>query len=178
MTTASEILVRDAAVSDMPAITAIYAYHVLHGVATFEEVPPDVEEMVARMKVIHSAGLPYLLAELDGRVVGYAFASIYRSRSAYRFTIEDSIYVEHGQGGRGIGSALLSALIERCEAGPWRQMLAVIGDSGNEGSIALHRRMGFKDVGTFVAVGFKFGRWIDSVLMQRPLGEGSETLPR
>ena len=174
---ASAIAVRDAADADMEAVAAIYAHHVLHGLATFEEVPPSVEELTARRQAVVAAGLPWLVAEADGGIAGYAYATPYRPRAAYRYAIEDSVYVENGLGGRGVGSALLGALISRCEVGPWRQMLAVIGDSGNEGSIALHRRMGFAHVGTFVSVGFKHGRWVDTVLMQRPLGEGDGTLP-
>lgn len=173
----TSVIVRDAGEADMAAIRAIYAHHVLHGLATFEEVPPAVEEMVARRAAVLAAGLPYLAAELDGRVVGYAYATAYRPRPAYRFSIEDSVYVADGLAGKGIGSALLRELIARCEKGPWRQMLAVIGNSGNEGSIALHRRMGFAHAGTFTSVGFKLGRWVDTVLMQRPLGAGDTTLP-
>jgi L-amino acid N-acyltransferase YncA len=174
---ASQILVRDAAAADMTAIQAIYAHHVLHGLATFEEVPPSVADMTERRAAVLKAGLPYLAAEIDGTVVAYAYATAYRPRPAYRFTVEDSIYVAHGFGGRGIGSPLLRALINRCELGPWRQMLAVIGNSGNAGSIALHRRHGFQPVGTLHAVGFKLGRWVDTVLMQRALGDGDRTAP-
>lgn len=171
------VIVRDAVEADMQAVQAIYARHVLFGLATFEEVPPTVEEMIARRAAVLASGLPYLAAESGGRVVGYAYATAYRPRPAYRYAIEDSVYVEDGFGGRGIGSALLETLIVRCEAGPWRQMLAVIGNSGNEGSIALHRRLGFSHAGTFTSVGFKLGRWVDTVLMQRPLGPGDGTLP-
>ena len=171
------VRVRDAAEADMAAVAAIYAHHVLHGLATFEEVPPPAGEFDARRQAVLAAGLPYLVAEAEGRVAGYAYAAGYRPRPAYRHTIEDSVYVAPGLGGRGIGSALLGALIARCEAGPWRQMLAVIGDSGNEGSIALHRRLGFQTVGTLRSVGFKLGRWVDTVLMQRPLGEGDRSPP-
>jgi len=173
----AEVLVRDAAETDMQAIQAIYAHHVLHGLATFEEVPPAVLDMTERRAAVLNAGLPYLAAELDGRLVGYAYATAYRPRPAYRHTIEDSIYVAHGLGRRGIGGALLRALIARCEHGPWRQMLAVIGNSGNEGSIALHRGLGFQPIGTLHAVGFKLGRWVDTVLMQRALGEGDRSMP-
>jgi phosphinothricin acetyltransferase len=173
----TEPFVRDAGEADVPAIQAIYAPHVLHGLATFEEVPPSVAEMAKRRAAVLEAGLPYLAAQLDGRVVGYAYATAYRPRPAYRHTIEDSIYVAHGLGGRGIGVALLQALIERCERGPWRQMLAVIGDSGNARSIALHRRCGFAPIGTLHSVGFKLGRWVDTVLMQRALGDGDRSAP-
>jgi L-amino acid N-acyltransferase YncA len=173
----AEVMVRDAVDADMAAIQAIYAHHVLHGLATFEEVPPSLPEMTERRATVVKAGLPYLAAELDGQVVGYAYATAYRPRPAYRHTIEDSIYVADGLGGRGIGSALLRQLVARCERGPWRQMLAVIGDSANEGSIALHRALGFQPIGTLHAVGFKLGRWVDTVLMQRALGDGDRSLP-
>ncbi|KRE12454.1 GCN5 family acetyltransferase [Bosea sp. Root483D1] len=175
---APQILVRDAREGDMGAIQAIYTHHVLHGLASFEETPPSVEEMLARRQAVLGLGLPYLAAELDGRIVGYSYATAYRPRPAYRHTIEDSIYVADGLGGRKIGSTLLGALIARCEAGPWRQMLANIGDSGNAGSIGLHRRFGFEPVGTLRSTGFKFGRWVDTILMQRSLGAGDETLPQ
>lgn len=169
--------IRDANEADMQAVQAIYAHHVLHGLATFEEMPPPASELNTRREAVIAAGLPYLVAEYDGRILGYCYATAYRPRPAYRNTIEDSVYVAEGYGGRGIGAALLGALIERCEAGPWRQMLAVIGNSGNEGSIALHRRLGFEAVGTLRSVGFKLGRWVDTVLMQRSLGQGDRTLP-
>lgn len=171
------VVVRDAADPDMPAIQALYAHHVLHGIATFEEVPPSVEEMAGRRASVLKAGLPYLAAQLGGTLVGYAYATAYRPRPAYRFTLEDSVYVAHGLDGRGIGRVLLHALIERCERGPWRQMLAVIGNSGNAGSIALHRRLGFQPIGTLRSVGFKHGRWVDTVLMQRALGDGDGSAP-
>ena len=150
----------------------------MHGLASFEESAPDADELRKRWKAVLSLGLPYIVAELDGRVVGYAYATQYRARSAYRHSLENSVYVREGEGGRGIGVALLVELIERCEGGPWRQMVAVIGDSANAASINLHRKLGFREVGTLAAVGFKFGRWVDSVLMQRPLGEGDRTLPK
>lgn len=175
---ASLLAVRDAAPGDLPAIQALYAHHVLQGLASFEEVPPPVEELRARHAAVRAAGLPYLVAETGGGVVGYAYASPYRTRSAYRHTVEDSVYVAPGMAGRGIGAALLGALIARCEAGPWRQMLAVVGQGdGNAGSIALHERMGFERIGVLRAVGFKQGRWLDTVLMQRALGAGDGTLP-
>jgi L-amino acid N-acyltransferase YncA len=171
------VAVRDARAADLPAVQAIYAHHVLHGLATFEEVPPSVDELIARRAAVLDAGLPYLVAEHAGAVVGYSYASAYRPRPAYRYAIEDSVYVADGLAGRGIGAALLAALIARCEAGPWRQMIAIIGDTGNAASIALHRRHGFAPVGTLHAVGFKLGRWVDTVLMQRPLGPGATALP-
>ena len=169
--------VRDSEPSDVAAVQAIYAHHVLHGLASFEEIPPGIEEMAARRQAVLAAGLPHIVAEMDGRVVGYSYATAYRPRPAYRHTIEDSVYVADGLAGRGIGSALLMALIARCEAGAWRQMIAVIGDTANQGSIALHRRHGFREVGTLRSVGLKFGRWVDSVLMQRALGDGDGSLP-
>jgi L-amino acid N-acyltransferase YncA len=150
---------------------------VLHGLASFEEVPPPLDEMQSRRAGVLKLGLPYLVAQLDGRIVGYSYATFYRARPAYRYTVEDSVYVADGLHGRGIGTALLGELIARCERGPWRQMLAVIGDSGNTGSIALHRRLGFKPAGTLVSVGFKLGRWVDSVFMQRALGAGDSLQP-
>jgi phosphinothricin acetyltransferase len=174
---AHAVSIRDATERDLEALQGLYAHHVLHGLASFEEVPPPVEELRRRWVSVISSGLPYLAAEINTRLVGYAYASAYRSRPAYRYTIEDSVYVAPGMGGQGIGSALLGALIARCEAGRWRQMLAVIGDSGNAASIALHRRFGFEAVGTFASVGFKLGRWVDTVLMQRPLGAGATRRP-
>lgn len=169
--------IRDSRDDDMPAIQAIYAFHVLHGLASFEEQAPPVEEMARRRRAVIDAGYPHLVAELDGEVAGYAYASSYRPRPAYRFTVENSVYVRDGLRGRGVGRALLGALIRRCEAGPWKQMIAVIGDSGHEASIGLHAAFGFRRVGTLNAVGFKFGRWVDSVLMQRELGPGDASDP-
>ncbi|VVD97266.1 GNAT family N-acetyltransferase [Pandoraea nosoerga] len=166
--------VRDA---DLPAITAIYAHHVLTGSASFEEVPPDEAQMRARCAKVCEAGLPYLVAEREGRVLGYAYATHYRPRSAYRFTLEDSVYVAADAVGQGVGRALLLTLIARCENGPWRQLIANVGDSGNAASLALHAACGFRHAGTLASVGFKFGRWVDTVLMQRPLNAGDATLP-
>ena len=165
------IVVRDATVADMIQIQKIYTYEVLHGLATFEETPPSVDEMNTRRVSILNLGLPYLIAVVEDRLVGYAYASSYRPRPAYQNTIEDSVYVEQGSLGQGIGKRLLSTLIERCELSRPGQMVAVIGDSENIGSITLHRRLGFRMVGTLEAVGFKFGRWVDTVLMQRTIEE-------
>jgi phosphinothricin acetyltransferase len=165
------MIIRDAIESDVAAIRDIYAFHVLNGLATFEETAPDVDEMIRRLGAARDAGYPYLVAEREGAVVGYSYASAYRPRPAYRFTVEDSVYVAEGRGGHGIGSALLAELIARCEAGPWQQMVAVIGNSGNAGSIALHEKFGFTHVGTLKSVGFKLGQWVDTVLMQRPIGD-------
>jgi phosphinothricin acetyltransferase len=164
------IAVRDAAAADIPAIQRIYAHHVLHGLASFEETPPSVEEMAARRVAAIERGLPYIVAEIGGTVAGYSYATPYRPRPAYRYTVENSVYVDAARHRRGVGRALLAALIARCEAGPWRQMVAVIGDSANAASIGLHERLGFRRVGTLPAVGFKLGRWVDSVLMQREIG--------
>jgi L-amino acid N-acyltransferase YncA len=168
--------IEDAAEDDIPSVAEIYAHHVLTGLASFEEEAPSLDEMRRRFAELRRQGYPYLAAKLDGNVVGYSYASAYRARSAYRFSIENSVYVAHGMAGRGIGSALLGGLIARCEQGPWRQMIAVIGDSANAASIALHRAYGFRMVGTLQAAGFKHGRFVDTVLMQRELGEGSGNL--
>ena len=169
--------VRDAGEDDVPAIAAIYTHHVLEGLASFEEVPPSLDEMRRRRAEALRLGFPYLAAKLGQKVVGYAYASPYRARSAYRFSIENSVYVADGLQGRGIGGALLAALITRCERGPWRQMIAVIGDSANAASIRLHEAHGFRLIGTLEAVGFKHGRFVDTVLMQRALGPGSAAPP-
>ena len=171
------LVLRPALRTDAAAIAAIYAPHVLNSLATFEEVPPDADEIARRLDDVLGRGLPYLVAEQGGAVVGYAYAAPYRTRSAYRFSIEDSIYVAADRPGQGIGSALLAALIERCTALGYRQMIAVIGDSGNEASIGLHARHGFMPAGVMRSIGFKLGRWVDSVMMVRPLGDGNRTLP-
>lgn len=175
------VSLRAARAGDMEAVQAIYAHHVLTGFASFEEVPPDVAEITRRWTAIVEAGLPYLCAVEGeagaGPILGYAYAGPYRPRSAYRYSVEDSIYLAPGATGRGIGRALLNALIEGCTQMGKRQMIAIIGDSGNLASISLHRACGFRPVGTFAAVGFKHGRWVDSVLMQRPLGAGADNLP-
>ena len=171
------IIIRDAAEADMEAIQAIYGHHVTHGLASFEEVPPTVDELLARRAKVLELGLPYLAADDEGQPVGFCYATIYRTRPAYRYTVEDSVYVADKNHGRGIGRALLTALIARCETGHWRQMIAIIGNSSNWASIALHEALGFRKVGIFEAVGFKAGRWVDSVLMQRPLARGCTALP-
>ncbi len=171
------LTIRDSDAADMPAIQAIYTEQVLHGLASFEEVPPTTDELLSRRQKILSLGLPYLVADVHSRVAGYSYASVYRPRPAYRHTIEDTVYVAEDMRGLGIGRALLSALITRCEAGPWHQMIAVIGDTGNAGSIALHEQLGFRHVGVLRAVGFKLNRWVDSVLMQRGLGDRGDTPP-
>ncbi|RMP09108.1 Phosphinothricin N-acetyltransferase [Pseudomonas syringae pv. persicae] len=170
-------ILRDACDQDMPAVQAIYADHVLHGISSFELDPPSVAELLQRRAQVLVNGLPYLVAELAGEVVGYGYATPYRPRPAYRFTVEDSVYIRDGMGGRGIGLALLGELVQRCEQGGWRQMVAVIGNSENIASLRLHERLGFRRVGVFESVGFKHGRWVDTVLMQRMLGDGSGSAP-
>jgi phosphinothricin acetyltransferase len=165
----SKFVVRISISDDLSDIARIYRHYVLNSSATFEVEPPTEEEMARRRSEILKLGLPYLTAVEDGAVVGYAYASAYRPRGAYRFTVEDSIYVDIARSGRGCGRALMTALIEHCEQGPWRQMIAVIGDSGNTASIGLHERFGFRRVGTLTSVGFKLNRWVDTVLMQREL---------
>ncbi|HEY1203361.1 MAG: N-acetyltransferase family protein [Bryobacteraceae bacterium] len=163
--------------ADLPAIDAIYAHHVRTGLASFETVPPTVEEMARRRLEVLKRGLPFLVAEVEGTVVGYAYASLYRPRPAYRSTLEDSIYIHPEHTRQGIGRLLLQALLADCEAKGYRQMVAIIGDSGNAPSIGLHQAFGFEHAGTLRSVGFKFGRWVDTVLMQRPLGAADSTLP-
>ncbi|MBM4194407.1 MAG: N-acetyltransferase family protein [Gemmatimonadetes bacterium] len=162
---------------DFPAIAAIYAHHVLHGSASFELEPPAEPEMRRRAAHVADEGMPYIVAELDGDLAGYAYATVYRTRRAYRFTAEDSIYVRADLVGRGVGRALLAALLHECERIGCRQMIAVIGDSANAASIALHERAGFTHAGVLKSVGWKFGRWLDSVRMQRALGAGDTTAP-
>lgn len=163
------VIVRDSADADVPYIQAIYAHYVLHGLASFEEVPPSVEEIAARRAGVLDKGFPYIVAESEGAVLGYAYISVYRPRSAYRYTVENSVYVRHDIVARGIGRALLAELIARCERLEVHQIIAVIGDSANHASIGLHAALGFKQVGLLPEVGFKFGRWVDSVLMQRAM---------
>lgn len=165
------VVVRDAVDADIPAITAIYRHHVLHGVASFEIDPPDETEMARRHAGVIAAGLPYLVAEHDGRVIGYAYASPYRARPAYRNSVENSVYVDAEHHGLGAGKALMAELIERCRAAGRRQMIAIIGDSDNAASIGLHAAFGFRHVGILTDVGFKHDRWLDSVIMQLALSE-------
>jgi phosphinothricin acetyltransferase len=173
----SEILVRASVEQDVAAIQSIYAYHVLHGTASFELTPPDVPEMHARRQAVISKGLPYLVAVLNDEIIGYAYATPYRPRPAYRFSVEDSVYIREGYQGKKIGSALLQAVIDHCTQAGYRQMLAVVGDASPP-SVALHLRHGFELAGTFKAFGFKFGAWRDTAMLQRALGEGSSTLPK
>jgi phosphinothricin acetyltransferase len=172
-----EVTIRPATTADIAAITAIYADAVSHGTASFELSPPDEAEMAQRMGALLDKGFPYLAADLEGELAGYAYAGPYRARPAYRYTVEDSVYVAPQRQGRGVGRALLTALVSESEVRGFRQMIAVIGDSEQVASIALHAAAGFYVVGTFPHVGFKFGRWLDTVLMQRPLGKGSTAAP-
>lgn len=160
---------RPATEADMAGVQRIYGEHVLYGLASFEESPPTVEDMRTRFRTLKSQSFPYIVAERKNEVLGYAYAGPYRTRSAYRFTIENSVYVDRQASGEGIGRALLSALIAECEKGPWRQMVAIIGNSENSVSIALHKSLGFRMVGTLSEVGFKHDQWVDTVLMQRAL---------
>lgn len=164
------LILRDAEEHDLPAVQAIYAHHVETGLGSFEESPPGLSEMTRRYHAILERRMPYLVAELEGAVRGFAYVATYRPRSAYRHTVENSIYVAPEWHGKGIAAALLQALIDRCTEAGYRQMVAVIGDSGNRASVALHERLGFRQVGTLQSVGRKHGRWVDTVLMQRPLG--------
>lgn len=170
-------LVRFATDGDASRIAEIYAHHVLYGLASFEEQPPDAAEMARRRAVVVGAGFPYVVIEVGGRVEGYAYANQYRPRPGYRYTVENSVYVAADAGGRGYGAILLRQVIDDCTRLGYRQMIAVIGDSANEASIRLHRRLGFEHAGVLRDVGFKLGRWVDSVYMTRTLGEGSQTLP-
>jgi phosphinothricin acetyltransferase len=174
----AEPSLRPATAADVAAIATIYRPAVLNGTASFELEPPDDAEMLRRLTSIAAAGYPYLVAELDGRVVGYAYANAYRARPAYRFTVEDSVYIAPEAQGRGVGALLLKALIEASAAKGYRLMVAVIGDSRNFASISLHRSLGFTFSGTIHSVGYKHGRWLDSVIMELPLGDGDRTAPR
>lgn len=170
--------IRPAKISDIPAITRIYAHAVEYGTASFELTPPDPVEMARRLDGLTDKGFPYLVAEIDGVLAGYAYAGPYRTRPAYRHTVENSVYVAQDSQRRGVGRALLAALITACETRGVRQMIAVIGDSTRQAaSIGLHQALGFRHVGILENVGFKHGRWLDSVLMQRALGDGGTTAP-
>lgn len=171
------MLIRSATLDDAPALSLIYGDACLHGFGTFEETAPSPEEMAARLKAVTDRGLPYVVAEVDGEVAALAYAGPFRLRAAYRYTVEDSVYVAPQFKGRRLGAAVLIKVIDACEALGMRQMMAVIGDSDNAGSIALHRSLGFEMRGVMPAVGYKHGRWVDIVFMQRPLNGGSGTLP-
>jgi len=169
--------VRPATPADLGAVHAIYAHHVLKGLASFEEVPPSREEIERRYRDVTGQRLPWLVAQYGDTIAGYGYCALYRTRSAYRYSLEDSVYVHAEMHGRGIGKAILAELIGRCEALGYRQIIAVIGDSAHAASINLHASAGFLRVGTLRSVGFKFGRWVDSVIMQRPLGSGDGSPP-
>jgi phosphinothricin acetyltransferase len=171
------MIVRPATLDDVFAIAAIYGHHVMHGVGTFEEAPPSPSDIAERMKAVQDKGFPWLVVEQDGRIVAYAYAGPYHRRSAYRFTAEDSVYVADGERGKGYGRAALAAVIDACEAMGLHRIVAVIGDSQNEGSIALHRTLGFSFCGTLPAVGYKAGQWLDVVFMQLPLNGGDAGQP-
>lgn len=171
------MIVRPSTPDDVAALTAIYGHHVLHGLGTFEEVPPTAQDMAARRLAIVERGLPYLVAEDAGQVLGFAYAGPFRPRAAYRYTVEDSVYVAPDATGRGVGKAVLSAVIEACETFGIRQVVAVIGDSDNAGSIGLHTALGFKPAGVGKGFGWKHGRWVDIVWMQKALNGGVTTEP-
>ena len=173
----SNVEIRPTTEADLPSITAIYEQAVRYGTATFELIPPDLAEMTRRYRALVDGGFPYFVAGLDGRVVGYAYAGPYRPRPAYRFTVENSVYLDLAIHRRGIGLQLMQRLIAECTTRGFRQMIAVIGDSTNSGSIGVHTRCGFQMIGTHPNVGLKFGRWLDTVMMQLALGEGAATLP-
>jgi phosphinothricin acetyltransferase len=171
------ITIRPAKLADLEQVRVIYSYHVIHGRASFEVEPPSEAELRARFESITAAGFPYLVAQEGAQVLGYAYASAYRARYAYRFAVEDSIYVRDGFAGKGVGKLLLTALLEQCTRQGFRIMVAVIGDSRNAASISLHARCGFRFAGVLPSVGFKHNDWVDSVLMTRTLGEGDRTQP-
>ena len=172
------MLIRDAAPADLPAITAIYAHHVLHGTGTFEEVPPPAGEVAERIAAVQGQGWPWLVAEEGGEILGYAYVNQFRPRPASRFAGEDSVFVRDDLRGQGVGKALVAELLARAEAAGFRQMFAVIGDSENVGSIGLHVSLGFRQVGLLRSAGVKFGRWVDVVFMQRSVRAGYQDLPQ
>jgi phosphinothricin acetyltransferase len=171
------MLIRAATAADTGALADIYGHHVLYGFGTFEEVPPSAADMEARRLATMAHGLPYLVAEQAGRVLGFAYAGPFRPRAAYRYAVEDSVYIAPDATGRGVGRAVLSAVLQACEALGMRQVIAVIGDSGNAASIGLHRALGFQEAGVGRSLGFKHGRWVDIVWMQKPMNGGDADLP-
>ena len=173
----TDVIVRPSVEADAPALAAIYGHYVREGFGTFEEVPPTSAAMAERRAAVIDSGLPYLVAEREGGVIGYAYASIFRPRTGYRYTVEDSVYVAPGAEGQGVGRMLLAAVLAACETKGLRQVIAVIGDSENTASIALHHSLGFTPCGVVRSVGFKHGRWVDTVWMQKALNGGDETRP-
>jgi L-amino acid N-acyltransferase YncA len=170
-------LIRPSNEQDLSAITRIYGHHVLHGTGTFETTPPSLDEMAARRADVLSKGLPWLVVEEDGQVLGFAYGNWFKPRPAYRFSVEDSIYLAPGAAGQGLGRALLAELLTTLERSGIRKVMAVIGDSANTGSIGVHKALGFEQVGVVQACGWKFGRWLDIVMMQRAIGDGDRTPP-
>ena len=170
-------LIRTSTDADISAITAIYAHHVLHGTGTFEIDPPGSADMSTRRADVLGKNLPWLVAEAQGQVIGFAYANWFKPRPSYRFSAEDSVYLADGTHGKGLGRALLAELAAQCEARGVRKLIAVIGDSANAGSIGVHRSVGFEPVGVLRACGWKFGRWLDVVLMEKTLGQGADTAP-
>lgn len=177
MPSGAPFIIRPRTDADMPAITQIYAHHVLNGASSWELSPPDVAEMTKRAHALESGNFPYFVAEVDGVIAGYTYAGAYRPRPAYRYTVENSVYINDQLRRGGIGTALLQQLIDACTALGFRQMIGIIGDSQNLQSIRFHEKMGFTHVGTVKNIGFKFDRWMDQVLLQRPLGEGADSAP-
>jgi len=173
----ASVLIRPRTDDDMLAITEIYAHHVLNGASSWELTPPDVAEMTTRAHVLEAGGFPYFVADLDGEIAGYTYAGAYRPRPAYRYTVENSVYINDQLRRGGIGTALLQKLIDACTNLGYRQMIGIVGDSQNLQSIQFHEKMGFTHMGTVKNIGFKFDRWMDQVLLQRPLGEGADSAP-
>lgn len=167
----------NAEVKHIPAIRDIYAHHVIHGTGSFETAPPDNNEMLARLEKIHRLGLPWVVALQEDKVIGYCYLTRYRERYAYRYTLEDSIYIDPAAQRQGVGKALLRHVIDWAETHGYRQLIAMVGDSNNQGSLKVHQQVGFREIGTLKDVGFKHGRWLDTVVLQRNLGEGNSTLP-
>lgn len=177
MSSDAPAIIRPRTDEDMPAITKIYAHHVLNGVSSWELSPPDVKEMTDRAHTLEAGNFPYLVAEIDGQIAGYTYAGAYRPRPAYRYTVENSVYINDHMRRGGIGTALLQELIDACTALGFRQMIGIIGDSQNLQSIQFHEKMGFIQMGIVKNIGFKFDRWMDQVLLQRPLGDGADSTP-
>ena len=170
-------LIRPSRDEDLAAITRIYAHHVLHGTGTFETTPPTEGEMAGRRADVLGKGLPWLVIEVDGQVMGYAYGNWFKPRPAYRYSVEDSIYMAPESAGKGLGKLLLTELLAQCERAGVRKVMAVIGDSANAGSIGVHKALGFEQVGVVQSCGWKFDRWLDIVLMEKPLGLGDSTAP-